>query len=123
MKKINIEILGNSIKAELNATAIAKKIFHPLPIESIINRWGDDKYFGIAVDCEFEGDTETVKERALAFCPPENTFRFFLGPTSINTDGRPRDGLPVIIIGRVSKKSDFTTLENTSNRQLINLSR
>jgi len=41
MKKISINISGKIIKAELNNTLTAEKIYNALPIESNINRWGD----------------------------------------------------------------------------------
>ena len=121
MERINIEFSGNIIEAELNDTFTAKEVFKALPIEGLINRWGDEIYFSIPVEASPEEDTEIVDEGDLAFWPPGNAFCIFFGPTPASTSQKPRAASPVTVIGNILKRSDFRLLKQAVDGQKINL--
>ncbi len=120
-KIIDINISGKIIKAELNNTLTAEKIYNALPIESNINRWGDEIYFEIPVESEIEDGVEFLDEGTIAYWPPGNAFCIFFGLTPASTDDRPRAAGPVNIIGRIKDKKDLSVLRSFSSNQKISI--
>ncbi len=123
MKNININIAGKIINAELNNTLAAEKIYNSLPIESNINRWGDEIYFEIPVESEIEDGVEFLDEGTIAYWPPGNAFCIFFGLTPASIDDRPRAAGPVNIIGKIKDKKDLSVLRSVSSSQKINISK
>lgn len=123
MKNININISGKIINAELNNTLAAEKIYNSLPIESNINRWGDEIYFEIPVESEIEDGVEFLDEGTIAYWPPGNAFCIFFGLTPASIDDRPRAAGPVNIIGKIKDKKDLSVLRSVSSSQKINISK
>ncbi len=121
MKKISINISGKIIKAELNNTLTAEKIYNALPIESNINRWGDEIYFEIPVESEIEDGVEFLDEGTIAYWTPGNAFCIFFGLTPASIDDRPRAAGPVNIIGRIKDKKDLSVLRSFSSNQKISI--
>ena len=123
IKNININISGKIINAELNNTLAAEKIYNSLPIESNINRWGDEIYFEIPVESEIEDGVEFLDEGTIAYWPPGNAFCIFFGLTPASIDDRPRAAGPVNIIGKIKDKKDLSVLRSVSSSQKINISK
>ena len=123
MNDIIIEISGEIIKAVLNNSPTAQKIYASLPIKSSINRWGDEIYFKIPVESEIENGIEFLDEGSLAYWPPGNAFCIFFGLTPASTDEKPRAAGPVNLIGNINDKSDLIILKTLSNGQNINISK
>ncbi len=121
MEKITIEFSGNIIEAQLNNTDTAKKILDALPIEGILNRWGEEIYFSIPVDGSLEDSTEVLEAGEIAFWPPGNAFCIFFGPTPISTDEKPRAAGPVTVIGNIIHKKDIKILKQAADGHTINL--
>jgi len=120
--KIKIKISGKILEAELNQTNAAIKIIDMLPIETSINRWGNEIYFKIPIDEKLENEIEILDEGSLAFWPPGNAFCIFFGSTPASTDSRPRAASPVTLIGKLVDTSNFDILKNSSDGQTIELS-
>jgi hypothetical protein len=123
MNDIIIEVSGKIIKGELNNSSTAKKVYAALPLDSSINRWGDEIYFEIPVESEIENGVEILDIGSLAYWPPGNAFCIFFGLTPASTDEKPRAAGPVNLIGNIKDKNDLIILKSLSNSQSINISK
>jgi hypothetical protein len=123
MNDIIIKISGKKIKGELNNSPTARKIYAALPLESNINRWGDEIYFEIPVESEIENGVEFLDEGSLAYWPPGNAFCIFFGLTPASTDDRPRAAGPVNLIGNIKDKNGLTIFKSLSSGQNIHISK
>ena len=123
MNDIIIEVSGEKIKVELNNSSTAIKIYAALPLDSSINRWGDEIYFEIPVESEIENGVEILDIGSLAYWPPGNAFCIFFGLTPASTDNRPRAAGPVNLVGNIKDKDDMVILKSFSSGQNIKISR
>jgi uncharacterized protein len=123
MSDIIIEVSGKKIKGELNNSSTAIKVYAALPLNSSINRWGDEIYFEIPVESEIENGVEILDIGSLAYWPPGNAFCIFFGVTPASTDGKPRAAGPVNLIGNIKDKNDLIIFKSLSNSQSINISK
>lgn len=88
MISLTIDIAGDRFRAELNpelAPDTVQKIVNTLPIETTINTWGDEFYFGIPVSHPVENGVESLQVGDLAFWPPANAFCIFFGLTPMSS--------------------------------------
>lgn len=68
---IRITIANQSYAAELNDTAMARKIHEALPIEGRGNRWGEEIYFSVGFEPEGDDPMRTeMQVGELAYWPP-----------------------------------------------------
>ena len=101
-KKITINSGEFSIKAELNDSNAADKIYNSLPLRGNINFWGEEIYFRIPVVCEQEEEKEVVDKGDLGYWIPGNAFCIFFGKTPASIGDEIRPASPVIIVGKVT---------------------
>ena len=102
MKTILITAGNVSLKAELNDSPTAERIWQELPIQAKVNTWGDEIYFGIPVQAEQEPAAQAdVEVGELGYWPPGSAFCIFFGPTPASSGSRPRAASPVNRLGRV----------------------
>jgi hypothetical protein len=80
----------------------AKAIINALPIESRVNRWGEEVYFSTSVRQEEERSQEEVEVGEIAYWPPGKGFCIFFGRTPASTGNKPRAASPVNVFGRIS---------------------
>ena len=73
-KLITIEAGPHSLRAALNDTDTAGKIFALLPLEAVGNTWGDEIYFGVGIDAALEDGQAIVQVGDLGFWPTGNVF-------------------------------------------------
>ncbi len=101
-KRIRIRA-GNVIaEAELNETETAKRIYEALPIQGTANRWGDEVYFSIPVDCPPEQPQAVVNAGDLGYWVPGKAFCIFFGPTPASrSPDEIRPASPVTVFGQV----------------------
>ena len=89
-------------EAELNETETAKRIYKALPIRSKANRWGDEVYFSIPVECPPENQREIVNAGDLGYWVPGSAFCIFFGPTPASrTPDEIRPASPVNVFGKI----------------------
>ncbi|NOX19786.1 MAG: hypothetical protein GXO99_00770 [Nitrospirae bacterium] len=101
-KQIKIIIGDLSLKAELFDTETAKKIHKLLPLESMINTWGDEFYFEIPLNMPLdETATTDVNIGDIGYWPPGNALAIFFGPTPISNDDKPVPASEVNLVGRI----------------------
>jgi hypothetical protein len=103
MKMINIQAGSVEMRAELNDSSTAQKIWEALPIEGHASSWGDEIYFSIPVRTGSEpGARADVEVGELGYWPPGNAFCIFFGPTPVSSGNKPRAASPVNILGEVA---------------------
>ncbi|MFQ5693607.1 MAG: cyclophilin-like fold protein [Nitrospinota bacterium] len=88
--------------AVLNDGPTADSLWEALPLEARANRWGEEIYFSIPVECPAEpAAREEMAVGEIAYWPPGSAFCIFFGPTPASDDDSPRAASPVNPIGRV----------------------
>jgi len=100
-KKITITVEDIKIRAELNDSETAQKIWKALPIKGNTNTWGDEIYFSIAVEAPLENAKEVVSEGDLGYWPPGSAFCIFFGLTPASQGNEIRPASPVNIFGKI----------------------
>jgi len=102
MSKIRIIFPNLELKAELNQSKTARLIYNALPIESYVQRWGEEIYFEIPVKAELEKDARAeVEPGELGYWCAGSSFCIFFGPTPASKNDKPKAYEPVNIIGRL----------------------
>lgn len=101
-ERIRIEAAGVRVVGVLNETETAAEIARALPIEGVVNTWGDEIYFGIPVSAELSSDAaEEVSVGDLGYWPPGRAFCIFFGCTPASTGDEPRAASPVNPVGKI----------------------
>ena len=100
-RKIMITVGGATVRASLNDTDAAARIWNALPIDASANTWGDEIYFSIPVEVEEEDGRDVVDLGDLGYWPPGNAFCIFYGRTPLSRGDEIRPASPVTVIGRV----------------------
>jgi uncharacterized protein len=101
-EKIRIIIKDITLDAELFDTKTAKAVAAALPIETIIEEWGDEFYFEIPVEMPLD-ETATIKVKIgdIGYWPPGNALAIFFGPTPISKGFEPVPASDVNLVGKV----------------------
>ncbi|MDP6619826.1 MAG: cyclophilin-like fold protein [Nitrospinota bacterium] len=90
-----IRILAGEVEARagLNDGPTADRIWDALPIEAKANRWGEEIYFSIPVECPAEADARVeMAVGEIAYWPPGSAFCIFFGPTPASEGNVPGGG-------------------------------
>ena len=89
-------------RAGLNDGPTADRIWDALPIQGTANRWGEEIYFSIPVECPAEADARVeMAVGKIAYWPPGSAFCIFFGPTPAGQGDAPRAASDVNPIGFV----------------------
>ena len=103
MKKILIETGNIEVRAELNNSTTAEKIWDLLPLEGEVNIWGDEVYFAIDTKIDLEqGAGAVVSIGDLAYWPPGKAFCIFFGVTPMSNSREIRAASAVNIFGKIT---------------------
>ncbi|MBS7619645.1 DUF3830 family protein [Candidatus Bathyarchaeota archaeon] len=107
--------------AQLSSRApkTCKAIWDALPIESRVNRWGDEIYFSIDLDIEAENQMEVVEKGDLGYWPPGKAFCIFFGLTPISSENEIRAASPVNVFGHLL--SDPEVFKKTKDGEKIRI--
>lgn len=100
-REISITAGSVALRAMLNDTGTAARIWEALPIQASANTWGDEIYFAIPVAAGEESEQETVALGDLGYWPPGNAFCMFFGPTPMSRGDEIRPASPVSVVGRM----------------------
>jgi hypothetical protein len=110
--KIKIAIDGIELVAQLFQTPTSERVYHALPLESVVNRWGDEVYFHVPVEAELEeGATDVQEVGNICFWTSGRAVAIFFGPTPVSQGDEPRAYEAVNLIGKV--EGDARVLEET----------
>ena len=99
-----IRILAGDVEARagLNDGPTADRIWDALPIQGTANRWGEEIYFSIPVECPAEADARSeMAVGEIAYWPPGSAFCIFFGPTPASEGAAPRAASDVNPLGWV----------------------
>jgi len=88
-------------QAELNQSATARKIAAALPLQAPAQTWGDEIYFAIPVECQYENPKDLVELGDLGYWVPGSAFCIFFGPTPASEGDEIRPASPVNVLGKV----------------------
>ena len=91
-----------SFEAELDDSAAARAIADALPLSSTVNKWGDEIYFDIGIDCHAERLTMDVEAGDLAYWPSGRCLCIFFGPTPASDGEKPVPASGVAPVGRTA---------------------
>lgn len=100
-KKITIQTADLKLKAVLNNTQTAQKVWDALPIEGKANLWGEEIYFSIPIEAELENGQEIVHLGDIGYWPPGKAICFFFGPTPVSAGEEIRPYSLVTVIGKL----------------------
>ncbi len=120
MKKIRIITGKVAVVAELSSSKTSDAIWDALPIENIVNTWGDEIYFEIPVKSTLDETAKEVVEKGeLGYWPTGKAFCIFFGPTPASQGDEIRPASAVNIVGRVEGDVDvFKSIRDGENVKL-----
>lgn len=100
--RIIIKFALSQVKAELFDTPTGRAIYESLPLQRNVNRWGEEIYFEVPVQCALEENARAeVEEGDLAYWPNMPAFCIFFGRTPVSHSDTPVAASPVNVFGRV----------------------
>ena len=120
---MRIQIAANEITmtATLSENETAQTIFDALPIEGVVNRWGEEIYFSIPVELPEASDArQEMAVGELGYWPPGTAFCIFFGPTPASHDQTPRAASNVNPFGMID--GDATRFTSVRDGETITLS-
>ncbi|HIE35715.1 MAG TPA: hypothetical protein EYP89_00560 [Candidatus Omnitrophica bacterium] len=107
--KRKVKIEGESFYLEFEVeffdNPTAKKILEKLPIESIVNLWGEEIYFDTGITCPSFNSTLDVEIKDFAYWPQGKCLCIFFGPTPLSNTQKPVPASEVVIVGKVNIES------------------
>ncbi len=119
----NIKIITKDLEflVSLNNSETSLKILEALPLESIVNRWGNEIYFKIPVYSELENGVEIVDLGSVAYWPPGSSLCIFFGKTPASTGDKPQAASPVTIVGEIKDKEILSELKKITDGEKIEI--
>ncbi len=121
MPRNRIKLLINQIEltAILFETTISDLLWSAIPIETIVNTWGDEIYFGTHIKAPEEIMETTVDLGAVGYWPPGQAICFFFGSTPISQGNEIRPASPVNVIGEI--EGDPTVLKQVDDGDTLHI--
>ena len=102
--KVIIKFATYRVEAKLYDTPTGRAIYHALPFQRNVNRWGDEIYFEIPVQTPLEADAKAeVAVGELGYWPNMPAFCIFFGPTPVSSGSTPVAASPVNVFGKLLK--------------------
>ena len=120
-KEIKISAGRIEVKAYLNETNTAEKVWEALPITASANTWGDEIYFAIPVQVELENAKELVSLGDIGYWPPGKAMCLFFGKTPVSKGDEIRPASAVNIIGKI--EGDLRLLKKVKDGETITIRR
>jgi hypothetical protein len=120
-REIKISAGQIEVKACLNETSTANKVWGALPITASANTWGDEIYFAIPVQAELENAQELVSLGDIGYWPPGKAMCLFFGKTPVSKGDEIRPASAVNIIGKI--EGDLKLLKKIKDGDTINVRR
>jgi hypothetical protein len=118
--KVVFSEFNESVSVELDdsrSPKTVKAILENLPIETIVNKWGQELYTdGTSIVAQEENAKSEVGLLDVAFWPEGNALCLFYGPTPITKAGNIVPASPVNIVGRIVSHANniVDKVKNTS---------
>lgn len=100
--RIIIKFALSRVEAELFDTPTGRAVYDALPLQRNVNRWGEEIYFEVPVQCKLEENARAAVEAGdLAYWPNMPAFCIFFGPTPLSSSDQPVAASPVNVFGRI----------------------
>lgn len=100
--RIIIKFALSRVEAELFDTPTGRAVYDALPLQRNVNRWGEEIYFEVPVQCKLEENARAEVEAGdLAYWPNMPAFCIFFGPTPLSSSDQPVAASPVNVFGRI----------------------
>ena len=118
--KVVFSEFNESLSVELDdsrSPRTVKAILENLPVETIVNKWGQELYTGrTPIVAQEENAKSEVGLLDVAFWPEGNALCLFYGPTPISKVGKIVPASPVNIVGRIVSHDNHIVdkVKNTS---------
>lgn len=120
MSGVKIIISDLRLEAELLKTETASKVLSALPIESKVNRWGDEIYFSVPVKAGLESNAKDILEIGdVCYWTTGQAIAIFFGPTPVSEGNECRAYEPVNLFGKI--KGDAKLLKKIKEGETIRL--
>lgn len=119
MQKITVEFpdINEKVSIELNdeiAPKTVKAILEKLPIEAMINRWGEELYTEpLPVKVGEENAKSIVNIMDAAYWPEGDALCLFFGPTPISKGNEIKPYSPVNVIGKIVSKNILKKIDDS----------
>lgn len=108
------------VEFEFNDTKTAKEIKKILPIEGVVNRWGEEIYFEIPLEIkERENARQVMDVGDIAYWREGKCFCIFFGRTPMSNDDKPIAADLVNVFGKV--KGDIDILKKSEDGEGIRI--
>ncbi len=121
-RRIRIRAGRIEVEATLDESITAKKVYEALPIDGVVNTWGDEVYFEIPVVADLDETARDVVERGdLGYWPTGRAFCIFFGPTPMSRGDEIRPASAVNVCGRLH--SDPALLIKVKSGEAIRIER
>ena len=104
MRKLKIIMDGKEVTAELidRNPKTAGAVWNALPIQSRIDTWGDEIYFGTMMKMDEENAQEKVEVGDVAYWPEGGCVCIFFGKAPASDDEKPKAYSPVNVFGKIT---------------------
>jgi len=115
-----IKIISGTVEVTgiLSDCPTAAAIWDALPIKSTAETWGDEVYFTIPVQVEFDDTAREVVEKGdLGYWPSGPAFCIFFGPTPASRGAEIRPASAVNVFGKIT--GDLSELKKVRSGSAI----
>jgi len=121
-RRIRIRAGRIEVEAALDESITAKKVYEVLPIDGVVNTWGDEVYFEIPVVADLdETARDVVALGDLGYWPTGRAFCIFFGPTPMSRGDEIRPASAVNVCG--SLRSDPERLKEVESGEPVTIER
>ena len=120
--KIFLQFGPIKIEGMLNDSPTAKAVWENLPIESVVNLWGNEIYFEIPVASSLDNNATTeIKKGYICYWPMAKAICIFFGPTPLSKGQEIVPACPVNLIGNIIGDSEL--LKKVEEREIVKINR
>ena len=118
MLDVTIDGVG-TVKAVIDKenSATVDALEEALPIESKVNRWGDEIYFYVDFDAPVEEDARSeMNVGEIAYWPNGPAIAIFFGPTPASNGAEPVAASDCNVIGRIEASPDLLRMARNGTK-------
>jgi uncharacterized protein len=101
MPQIIFQTQNKKFTAEFNQCLTAQMIQKSLPLEGVVNLWGDEIYVDTGIQASDIRATMDVNVCDIGYRHEEKRLCIFFGRTPASTTDKPVPAFPVVIIGKI----------------------
>jgi uncharacterized protein len=101
MPQIIFQTQNKRFLAEFNQCLTAQMIQKSLPLEGVVNLWGDEIYLDTGIQASDIRATMDVNVCDIAYRHEEKRLCIFFGKTPASTTDKPVPAYPVVVIGKI----------------------